>query len=103
MYFIYKNEYFDDVYFYIFILLLLPLVVAIMIFSLYFSYKDDEPRIRSQLLKAIGAAAIGALLIAIWITVYIECIYPYDDVYVGSGTKAESVEKETNYEKKSKT
>ena len=74
-----------------------------MIFSLYFIYKGDEPRIRSQLLKAIGAAAIGALLIAIWITVYIECIYPYDDVYLGSGPKAESVDKEKNYEKESKT
>ena len=36
LYFIWNNQYFDLLYFEVYIILLLPLVVAIMIYSLYY-------------------------------------------------------------------
>ena len=40
---------------------------------------------------------ITALLLLLWVTIYIYAIYPYDEVYNGSGPKAKEGEEEKNY------
>ena len=47
-------------------------------------------------------AFITSVLVFIWLIVYIYWIYPYEEVYVGMGDKAEEGEEETNYSKQSK-
>ena len=101
-----NNEYFTEFhfYFYGFCLLLLPLFIAFILFSLYFCAQasKDDTHARERLPLAIILALTTAVLISLWVVVYIYCIYPDDEVYIGGGHKAEDGDEETNYTKTSK-
>ena len=100
------NEYFWEYhfYYYVFILLLLPLFIAFILFSLFFCAQasKDDTHSRERLPLAIILALSSAVAISLWVIIYIYCIYPNDDVYLGKGPKAEEGEEETNYTKTSK-
>ena len=69
---------------------------------LYFVSKDS-PDSRKRLPIAVILAFITNCLIVIWVIVYIYLIYPHgDEVYVGSGERADDGEEETRYQKESK-
>ena len=104
-YFISQNEYFEDpyeLYYYIYIILLLPLFVAATLFMLYFCAKDSTYE-RTKLPLAVLLACITGFLVSIWILVYISALYQYDDVFVGIGDKADEGQEETNYRSLSKS
>ena len=43
--------------------------------------------------------AVTAILLILWVIIYIYCIYPYDEVYSGSGDKVADGEEDKNYTK----
>ena len=47
-------------------------------------------------------AFISNSLIVVWVIVYIYFIYPREDVYVGTGDRADDGDEEINYQKESK-
>ena len=75
-----ENVYFDQEFPIIYLLLLLPMVLAIGFFIDF--YIKDTPEKRKRVREGFLLAAISSLLIALWIIIYISCIYSYDKVYV---------------------
>ena len=102
-----NNEYFWEYhfYFYVFMLLLLPLFIAFILFSLFFCAQasKDDTHSRERLPLAIILALTTAVSVSIWVIIYIYCIYPHDEVYLGKGPKAEDGEEETRYHTTSKS
>eukprot|EP00355_Strombidium_rassoulzadegani_P002871 CAMPEP_0168611500 /NCGR_PEP_ID=MMETSP0449_2-20121227/2394_1 /TAXON_ID=1082188 /ORGANISM="Strombidium rassoulzadegani, Strain ras09" /LENGTH=173 /DNA_ID=CAMNT_0008651957 /DNA_START=68 /DNA_END=586 /DNA_ORIENTATION=+ len=104
-YFISQNEYLDEpyeIFYYVYIILLLPLFISATLFMLYFCERDGSYE-RNKLSLAVFLAFISSLLIFIWIVVYVCFIYQFEDVYIGFGERAEEGQEETNYSKISKT
>ena len=100
-YFINENDYLSEpfeIYYFIYIILLLPLFVAFTLFLIYYCEKDSTYE-RSKLPLAVLLAFSSSLLIFTWMVVYILAIYPYDDVFIGMGEKAEEPSKEEGYVK----
>ena len=79
-----ENEYFDPIYFDIYLVLLLAYAAAVILYLWYFVTKDS-PSSRSKVPIALLIAGIVNTLIVIWIVVYIMFIYKRDKVYVSSG------------------
>jgi hypothetical protein len=61
---------------------------------LYFCTKDTSDS-RKRLPTAIILAFVTEILLVVWVIVYIWFIYPRDEVFVGSGDRADDVEEET--------
>ena len=100
-FFLSMNQYFEEpipIYYYVYIILLLPLFIAFTLFMLYFCQKDSTYE-RGKLPLAVFLAFITSLTVLIWTITYICFIYPREDVFVGFGDKAEENEEETNYNK----
>ena len=100
LFFIMRNQYFDDYYFFIYMLCLLPITIAAVLYLLFWC-SEDSPRARGQLQFGIACAGITALLVGIWVTVYVYALYPEsgDELWVGMGKKADDGEEETNYDR----
>ena len=79
-----ENEYFDPVYFDVYLVLLLAYAASVILYLWYFIVADS-PSSRAKVPWAILIAAIVNTLIVIWIVVYIMLIYKRDKVYVSSG------------------
>ena len=67
-----------------------------MLIMLYFCSKDS-PDSRKRLPTAIILAFVTDILLVVWVIVYIWFIYPRDEVFVGTGDRADDGEEETNY------
>ena len=84
-----------------YVLCLAPEFVALILFFMYICSKDSEYS-RKTLPLIMLLTALTAFLLILWIIIYIYCIYPYDEVYNGSGEKAPDGQEDTNYTKQPK-
>ena len=74
------NKYFDKYYFYIYFILVIPLLVASGLIIIYFIVPDRHDS-RKLLLQAFWIAFVADILIGLWILIYLEALYPYNEVY----------------------
>ena len=83
---------------------MLPIVISLVLYLLYFCQPDSHYG-RRQLVVAVICALVTSVLIAVWIVVYIKCIYQYDEVYIGTGRVAGEGEEDPgpNYDKQDKS
>ena len=78
---IYNNEYFESIYGVVYLSILLIHLGSAVLMLLYF-VMDDSQKSRSFVPWSFLLAAISEMLIAIWITVFIYCIYDKPKVYI---------------------
>ena len=79
-----QNEYFDPIYWQVYLVLVFIYAIAAVLFLVYIIWKDG-PKTRALVPWALMIGAIVNLLIIVWICVYIFCIYKQDKVYVAVG------------------
>ena len=82
------NDYFSDLFYYIFLLCLCPFFFAGVIYFMFFCM-TDSPWSRKTLACALLLAWISSFLMFLWIVIYISLVYPRDDLWIGSGKAAE--------------
>ena len=76
-----QNEYFDAIYWQVYLVLIIPLLIGACLFFYYFC-AEDSPSSRAPLPLALLLATISNFLIATWIIVYICYMYKRDKVYI---------------------
>ena len=79
--FILTNEYFDNVFGMVYLLILIPLFVAVLMYMFFYCTKDSKSS-RSIVPWTFLLAAFTSFFLVIWITVYICVIYNREKVYV---------------------
>ena len=93
------NEYFmadGGIYMWGYILCLLPEVILVILFFTYLC-SADSPYARKKMVTIMLLGWITALLIILWVIIYIYGIYQYDEVWNGSGPRAKEGEEEKRY------
>ena len=80
-YYVYDNEHFDQIYFQVYVAILVLYLAAVILVSIYL-FPADSPETRAFLPWGFLVAAIASLLLVCWIIIYISSIYEDDDVYV---------------------
>ena len=88
-----QNAYFEEYFYLVFILCLLPITVAFTLYLMYWVGCDNMQH-RKRLPLALILSALTAILLFTWIMVYILAIYDKEDVYIGHGEKADKEEEE---------
>tara|TARA_B110001450_G_scaffold210929_1_gene202352 strand:- start:86 stop:523 length:438 start_codon:yes stop_codon:yes gene_type:complete len=69
-----QNEYFDPIYWQVYLVLLVIYAIGAIMFLVYIIWKDG-PKTRALVPWALMIGAIVNLLLIVWICVYIFCIY----------------------------
>ena len=90
------NEYFEPMYFYIYLALILVYAVAVVLYCIYL-FGKDSPSTRGLTPWALLIAGIVSILIAVWIIVYIFFIYPENKVYIPVSEKGRKDDKKYSY------
>jgi hypothetical protein len=94
------NDYFNDAFYFVYVLLLLPFFIALIFYALYWCACHDTWHQR-RIPSAIALAALGSLLLFIWIIIFITLVYEHDEVYIGRGPREEEEGKpDPNYSTK---
>ena len=76
-----QNEYFDPLYFQVYICLIILYGLAVILYQIYV-LGPDSPTTRAFVPWALLLAAIVNVLIIFWVVIYINFLYDKDSVYV---------------------
>ena len=91
-----ENEYYDPIYFWVYMGILGLYAIAVFFYIAYFA-SYDGPCSRSIVPWALLIAGIANIGLVIWVFVYIYILYKHPKVYVVSGSH-EGKDKETTYD-----
>ena len=81
LYIIGTNKYFDPIYLWVFVALVLALLVSVILICYYLFARDSKDS-RAVVPWAFLISAVASFLICLWIVYYIFFIYEKNDVYV---------------------
>ena len=83
------NEHFDKFFGIVYLIILIPYLVAVILQFYYWCSKDSKSS-RAVLPWSFMIAGISSLLLAVWIIIYICILYKKDKVYTPKFDKSES-------------
>ena len=81
--FLFQNVYFDKYFCVVWLVLLIPIFVAVIFFIMF--WFNDTKRARKRIAVGCILVIVAMVSIGIWNIVYINKLYKYDAVYFGTG------------------
>ena len=78
---LYDNEYFDSIYPTVYLVLMLGMLAAIIIWIMWM-IAEDSPGSRKTFKWGFLIFGVASILIGIWVLIYICFMYPHEKVYV---------------------